>query len=147
MPRKKNFLFSLLQTIARPIPNAEPQSYSRLPEEEREEFLCLPNLMHQAHLFSICGVGLSSAFYVQVTLALRELAIAWPFVSLRFVTNPPSPSPSTPTHFFFLAPSLLVVFLTVYLLLYIKNIVAVYSLLPNLSLSAQHIFNIKHFMP
>jgi hypothetical protein len=39
--------------------------------------------MKQVHLFSNAGVGLPSEFYVRVTLALRELARAWPLVSLR----------------------------------------------------------------
>ena len=75
----------MLQTITRPIPNAEPQNRAAVSSEKDDEFLCLPNLMRQAYLFSQAGLGLPSEFYVRVTLALRELARDWPVVSLRCV--------------------------------------------------------------
>ncbi|KAL8619220.1 hypothetical protein ACOMHN_050002 [Nucella lapillus] len=74
--------WNLFKTIARPSPNAEPES-RLFPDQKDDEFICLPNTMRQAHLLSFAGAGLPSDYYVRVTLALRELARAWPFISLR----------------------------------------------------------------
>lgn len=76
--------WKLFQTIARTMPNSKPEERHLPPDQELQESLqCLPNLMRQAHYFSLAGAGLPSDFYVRVTLALRELAQAWPLVSLR----------------------------------------------------------------
>ncbi|KAK7506211.1 hypothetical protein BaRGS_00002323 [Batillaria attramentaria] len=74
--------WNLFKAIGRAMPNAEPEDAE--PDlGPQEALLCLPNLMHQSHLFSSAGAGLPSHFYVRITLALRELAQAWPLISLR----------------------------------------------------------------
>ncbi|XP_076447335.1 uncharacterized protein LOC143284209 [Babylonia areolata] len=85
--------WNLFQTIARPMPNADPESRT-FPDQKEEEFVCLPNLMRQAHLFNHAGFGLPAEVYVRVTVALRELARAWPFVTL----SPRLPYPATTLH-------------------------------------------------
>ncbi|KAK7112532.1 radial spoke head protein 6 homolog A-like [Littorina saxatilis] len=75
--------WNLFKTIARETPNAEPEIRTTVNTEKEDEFLCLPNLMRQAHLFSQASFGLPTEFYVRATLALRELARVYPFISLR----------------------------------------------------------------